>query len=238
LIDPRRYNRLPEDIASGGTTTGTANGFLTDNDSAAYWTPLNAMPGDLSTLGPRRVLAGGLEWQIITPDPVENFILAKDARYTDQLHRVPVLPGETLEASAWCLYPQTAQIMVGLSWRRSDGSWIDSSVTELAPGGGDTWTRLAISATAPADAVFCFPFLSSQAPYLPTATSIYTTAWQVASPTLARLIPPGVTEHCDIPEIAGQWRQGGGAPFVVPDVSAVSYTRPGFYGTALVLYES
>jgi hypothetical protein len=238
LIDPRRYNRLPEDIASGGTTTGGATNFITDNNTAAYWTPTRDMPGDLSTLGPRRVLHGGLEWQIITPDPNENFLLAREWRYADGVYRTPVLPNETLEVSAWCLYPESAQIVVGMTWRTVDGVFIDSTVTELLPGGGDQWIRLAVSAAAPDGAAFCAPFLSSQAPYLPTAISIYTTGWQIASPTLARLIPTGVTEHCDVPEIAGQWRQGGGAPYVVPDVSDMAYTRPGFYGTALVLMES
>jgi hypothetical protein len=221
LIDPRRYNRLPEEIASCGTTTGTANAFVTDNDSAAYWSPLRVTAGDLSTLGPRRVLSGCVEWQIITPDANENFLLAKDWRYSDSVYRVPILPNETLEVSSWNLYPATVQIKMGMTWRAADGTFIDSTVTELTPGGNDEWVRLTITA-----------------PDLPTATSIYTTAWQVASPVLANLIPPGVTEHCDIPEIAGEWRQGGGGPFVVPDVSAVTYTKPGFYGTALTLIES
>jgi hypothetical protein len=239
LIDPRRYNRLPESIATCGTTGGSASEvFTTDNNSAAYWTSLRNVPGDLSTLGPRRVLSGATEWQIITPDPNENGIAGRDWRYADQNWRTPILPNETLEGSAWCLYPQSAQIMVGLSWRADDGSFIDSSVCELTQGGGEEWVRLSVTASAPDGAVAALPFLSSSAPYLPTATSIYTTAWQIASPTLARLIPPGVTEHCDVPEIASEWRQGGGGPFVVPDVSDMAYSQPGFYGTALTLMES
>jgi hypothetical protein len=238
LIDPRRYNRLPEEIATAGTTTGTANAFLTDSSSTAYWHPTRNMPGDLSTLGPRRVLHGGMEWQILVPDPNENLLAARDWRY-DGFWRVPLLPNETVEASCWCLYEPTAQIVLGLTWRDGNGLPVtDSTVTELTPGGGDEWIRLAASGTAPDGAVFCTPFLSSQSPYLPTATSIYTTAWQVASPTLARMIPPGVTEHCDVPEIAGEWRQGGGGPFVVPDVSSTTYTKPGFSSSALVLIES
>lgn len=238
LIDPRRYNRLPENIATAGTTTGTASdAFFTDNNSAVYWHALTDMPGDATTLGPRRVVHGGTEWQILTPSPVENFMMATDWRYADGVWRVPILPGETLEASAWCLYPLNAQIIIGISWRASDGSWIDSSVVELVNGGGTDWVRLAVTASPPDDAVFGTPFLSTQSPYMPTASSIYTTAWQVASPTLARLVPPGLTEHCDIPEVAGQWRQGGGAPFVVPDVAGTTYSAPGFYGTALTLYE-
>lgn len=238
LIDPRRYNRLPEEVASGGTTTGTAGAFESDNNSAIYWRPTRDMPGDLSTLGPRRVLHGGLEWQILTPDPDENYIAAHDWRYAG-FWRTPILPNETVEVSCWCLYSLNAQIVVGLTWRDRNGLPVtDSTVTELTPGGGDEWVRLAVSGTAPDGAVFATPFLSTQSANFPTAQSVYTTAWQVASPTLARLIPPGVTEHCDIPEIAGEWRQGGGGPFVIPDIASTTYAKPGFYGTALTLIES
>lgn len=237
LIDPRRYNRLPEEVASCGTTSGSAQKFLADNNSATYWAPLGKMPGDPSTLAPRRVVRGGLEWQILTPSS-ENYLLPSDHRYSDAVYRVPILPGETLEFSAWCLYPQTAQIFAGISWRTANGVFIDSSEGEFVPGGGDEWVRLSVTASPPDGAGFALPFLDTNKDFMPTATSIFTTAWQVASPSLARMIPVGITEHCDVPEIAGEWRQGGGGPFVVPDVGANVYARPGFYNTALTLIET
>lgn len=237
LIDPRRYNRLPEEIASCGTTTASSRKFITDNDSVAYWRPSHVMPGDLSTLGPRLLVTGGLEWQILTP-AAENFVIAADRRYTDGVYRVPTLPNETVELSAWALYPANTSVLMGVSWRTAQGVFIDSESTEYAAGGGDEWIKLTLTSTAPDTAAFGAPFLVTKKDYVPPGTSIFTTAWQVASPSLARLMPPGVTEHCDIPERGGEWRQGGGAPFVIPETGGNVYARPGFYNTALTLYEN
>lgn len=237
LIDPRRYNRLPEDVASAGSVSGTARAFLTDNNSAAYWRPLSRLTNvERESLGPWRLLDGAMEWQVLTPGA--NYLRARDARYTDQLWRVPVLPGEPLEFSCWNTHPDNASIAAGVSWYDANGTLITADITEYTPGTPTEWSRLAVTAAPPDEAVFCSPYLATQVEFMPVVTSVFTTAWQVCSPSLARLVPYGVTEHCDVPELGGEWRLGGGAPFVVADVGSTSYTRPGFYATGLTLYEN
>lgn len=242
LIDPHRFNRLPEDIASGGSVTRSNAGFFTDSGSFAYYHPLtDVTTADVSTLGPSALLRGCQEWLISVPG-ADNFFRPYDAQWADVRLRVPVLPGETLRLSVWLLGPSTAQIALNAGWHNAAGARyrVDPLVglTALAL---DHWQLFTGDIVVPSDgAVSVYPVLETDSTHVAANTSIYTTGWQVSVPDPS-LEPAGrYTFHCDPEDVSGGWHIGGGAPYVVPDVGDVAYppTVMGFTAAGLTLYET
>lgn len=243
LIDPRRFNRLPEDIASGGSVSGSNTMFGTDAGSACYWHPLtDATTADISTLPPAPMLRGFQEWQVLAPvaDPATNYVRIRNPHDTvDSRWKVPVLPGETIRLSTWVLGPTDSEVFLGVGWYNAAGVRFQfDDLTAWVPLALNEWAELAATIAVPAGAVACYMVLETNADHMAPGESVYLTALQIAAGSLLDLVPAGLTKHCDVPEPAGGWRIGGGAPYVVADVGENTYTRPGFYGSGLTLYET
>lgn len=239
LIDPRRPNRLPEDVASGGSTSKSTTMFYTDNGSALYYHPLSdAGSAPLSTLGPGAMLSGMQEWLVMVPSVSGNFVHPRDPRWGDNRWRTPVVPGETITFSAWVLAPTSCSVDLEVAWFDGAGAMTAVVVAPITAMNPASWTELTGSLPVPDGAVACLPYLATTATYCRPSTSIYTTGWSVTN-GLGAPMPIGITHHCGEPEeLAGGWRIGGGAPYVVADVAGATYPRPGFYGGGLTLYES
>lgn len=252
LIDPHRFNRLPEDAASGGSVTRSNAAFFTDAGSFSYYQPLtDVTTADLATLGPSALLRGCQEWLISAPAAAVggNVTYPSNTTYTGQAvpsdrWQTPVLPGETVEVSMWVLGPASTQVAAKVVWLnrngQSLGSSFDSPVQALTTLDLSTWTKFSGTVTAPAGAAAVTPDLNTDTAHCPAGTSIFHTGWQVGVPNPA-LEPAGrYTYHCEPEDVSGGWHIGGGAPYVVPDVGEVGYapTVLGFTSAGLTLYET
>jgi hypothetical protein len=229
LIDPRRPNRLPEQIASGGSLMRTPTGFIPSNTTTALWRPLSYPAATASTLPASPILRGCLEWQILTP--AQAFLeLAGDA--SNGRHNVPVIPRETLEVSVWATGAPAATLTGGILLFDSAGTQLSALGLPSVALSLTTWRLTANAFVVPDGATHMRMYLSTSA--ATPAGSIYTTALQVS-----RYHPEfvsGLTQHCDDPDFGG-WSLGGGAPQVVPDIGPSAYVRPGLQSSALTLIE-
>jgi hypothetical protein len=227
LIDPRRPNRLPEQIASGGSLLRTPTGFIPSNNAAFLWRPLTYPPATSATLPASPILRGCLEWQHLTTG---GSFISLAGKALDGRHNVPVIPRETLEASLWVTGPSTATLGGNVQIFNAAGTVLSAQFFPDVALSPTTWRLAATAFVVPDDAAYLRMNLLSSAP----VGSLYITALQVA-----RYHPeyvPGLTQHCDESDFGG-WRLGGGAPQVVPDVGSVSYVRAGLQSSALTLIE-
>lgn len=229
LLDPRRPNRLPEQIASGGSLLRTPTGFIPSNTTTCLWRPLTYPGATTSTLPPSPILRGCLEWQFLV-NQVSSIQLAGKA--LDGRHNVPIIPRETLEVSAWATGPPAGWITAIVRVYNAAGTELATHTTAVTALSLTTWRLTAAAFVVPDDAAYLRVSLSGYTGS--SGTSIYTTGLQVA-----RYHPefvPGLTQHCDEADYGG-WGLGGGAPQVVTDVGATTYVRPGLQSSALTLIE-
>lgn len=249
LIDPRRPNRLPEQIASGGSLLRTPDGFIGSNTTITTWSPMTATATTITSLPAAPLLRGTLAWQLLAPGAatLELAGLAPDGR-----HNVPVMPRENLTASAWAVGPPSDQIDMTITVygaggdvlsavTQSTGGFGTSAFGTSAFGGGSSlttlsptdWTELAVDVTTPPGAAYLR--LALTVPGGTGTGTIYVTALQVASAGAA--IVPYLHKFCDYPDYGGGWSLGGGAPQVVADAGSSNYLLPGLQTMALTLTE-
>lgn len=229
LIDPRRRNRLPEQIASGGSLLRTPDGFIPSNTTAAVWRRLGHAPADPATLPARHILRGCLEWQLLAAGGA-SIELAGGA--LDGRHNIPVLNQETLRVAFWANGPASTVMSATVHV-------FDAKETEIAtvavPGAQLTqgeWRRVHHGFICPTKAAYLR--LSLECSSTTPIGSIFLTALSVERyhPTYV----PGLINHCE-PNELGDWDLGGGAPQVVPSPGSTGYVRPGLQSSALTLIE-
>jgi hypothetical protein len=227
LIDPRRPNRLPEQIASGGSLMRTPTGFIPSNNSTFLWRPLSYPGATQASLPASSILRGCLEWQHLTSG---GSYISLAGKALDGRHNVPVLPRETLEVSLWATGPPAAVLGGDAQIFNAAGTVLTAESLPAVTLSSTTWRLVANAFVVPDEGAYLRLNLLSSAP----VGSLYITALQVA-----RYHPefvPGLTEHCDDYDFGG-WHLGGGAPQVVPDVGPSSYLRAGLQSGALTLIE-
>jgi hypothetical protein len=229
LIDPRRRNRLPEQIASGGSLLRTPDGFIPSNTTATVWRRLGHAPADPATLPARHILRGCLEWQLLAAGGA-SIELAGGA--LDGRHNIPVLNQETLRVAFWANGPASTVMSATVHV-------FDAKETEIAtvavPGVQLTqgeWRRVHHGFICPTNAAYLR--LSLECSSSTPIGSIFLTALSVERyhPTYV----PGLVNHCEPLEL-GDWDLGGGAPQVVPSPGSTGYVRPGLQSSALTLIE-
>lgn len=233
LIDPRQRNRLPEQIASGGSLLRNPSGFIPSNTTTCLWRPLNYPSADMTTLPAHPILRGALEWQVLAAGSA-GIELAGHA--LDGRHNVPVLSQEVLRASWWATGPESTTATGTVTIFDAGGNQL---VAQTVPGvllSSATWRRVHTSFICPANAAYLRLSLAvgSDTP----VGSIYVTALSVERyhPTYV----PGLTQYCDELDF-GDWSLGGGAPQVIPtpgqSTGNTGYIRPGLQSAALTLIE-
>lgn len=231
LIDPRRINRLPQQIASGGSLLTSPDGFIPSNTAVCYWRPLTYVTAaPTSTLPASRLLSGCLEFATLTSDPagLELAGYAPDGRLN-----VPVLPNEPMTVSAWATGQNGVQVTSTVTVYDATGAVLNTVTSVPTSLALATWAPVSVDVfTDPTAAYVRLSFaFSADVP-----GSTFLTALQVANAdapeTVARL-----TENCDFGDLTGGWRLGGGAPQVITDVGSSSYVLPGLSSNALTLIE-
>lgn len=229
LIDPRRPNRLPEQIASGGSLMRTPTGFIGSNTTSCLWRPLTYPAATAATLPASPILRGCLEWQLLATGgaSLEFAGYAADGR-----HNVPVLPDETLEVSVWASGPPAATLGGTVTIYNAAGVVLATQPLGTLQLSLTTWQVASAGFTTPAGAAYLR--LAITADSASPVGSIYTTAYQVARYTPEYV--PGLREFCGGLDFGG-WYLGGGAPQVLTDVGSTSYLRASLQSSALTLIE-
>lgn len=240
LIDPRKANRLPKRVSAGGSLDRSASSFAA-TIGGLYYRDLMTVPPSIATLPASRGLRGCIEWQ--RPQGGAGTLYIPGDGY-DGTWRLPLLdPADRAEdIEWWCWVAGPIGVTV-------EAQWTEYEITEVAhpylsPQTADNaalspavWQRITVL-TSP----WARPSSVSWTPRLvvPDGSppgSIYTTAW-VAGPPGAEDEDPATQVLCDIPELLGGFRIGGGAPKVIADPGGSAYGHPGFYDTALTLTET
>lgn len=229
LIDPRRRNRLPEQIASGGSLLRTPNGFIPSNTTATVWRRLGHAPADPTTLPARHILRGCLEWQLLAAGGA-SIELAGGA--LDGRLNIPVLNQETLRVSFWANGPASTVMSATVhvfDVKETEIATVDVPGVQLTQG---EWRRVTHGFICPTNTAYLR--LSLECSSTTPIGSIFLTALGVERfyPTYVR----GLTTYCEGPEL-GDWDLGGGALQVVPSPGSTGYVRPGLQSSALTLIE-
>jgi hypothetical protein len=229
LLDPRRPNRLPEQIASGGSLLRTPSGFIPSNTTTCLWRPLTYPAATAATLPASPILRGCLEWQLLAAGGagLELAGLAVDGR-----HNIPVMPGEVLETSLWASGPPQAALSGTAHVYNAAGVELETHTLNPVQLSLTTWLEVGTAFTCPPGAAYLRLTLaaSSASPI----GSIFITAYQVAKFNPEYV--PGLRQFCDEPDFGG-WSLGGGAPQVIPDIGATGYLRAALQSSALTLIE-
>lgn len=233
LIDPRRANRLPDYVASGGSTRGTAAGFLAAAGTRSY-VSIFTVPADEDTLGPVGMVLGATKWT----NPTTAGMFAADRYVATSPWWVPLLPGETVDCFAWVAADAAATVRPTYQTRTAAGV----VATTTVPAADEVltlgeWSKVAWQVTAGAGIVALCPGI---APTSDLTGSLYTTGWQVGPPD-AETMPPMSAYDC-VDDSTGDpsdgWRVGGGGPVVrVVGDGAHSYPFPQFHAAALTVAE-
>lgn len=194
LLDPQRANRLTLAVAATGSPERTTTGFTATAGTLAWSAavPVSTLP-----------IAGGLSWAV----PAAGGQLA-------HVDPVPVLPGETVTASAWVTATVPVRLSVSL-YDRTDALLTTVQSDPITPGAGGT--RLTLPLVPGATAAFARLALTVPAS---TATTLTTAAWQLEAAATA-----------------SPWSPGGGAAVVAVDALTTAYPVPGTRATALTLLE-
>lgn len=231
LLDPHRANRLPEQVASGGSVNRSSRGFAVTAGGVQYRS-LRLLNPDLATLTPGRLLRGAQEW--IRPSAAEG-VLYLPGSTIDGTWRLPVVPGERLRLSAWVA--GQAGLQPRLGWVEFSRTGAGAAATSPAPVAvnSTTWQRTSVEFTPQASTVSITPRL-----VLPSgsiAGSLYVTALSLG-PLDAEQRPGALAVVCDTDDPGGGWRIGGGSAEVVPEPDGGGYRRRPFRSTGLLLVES
>ena len=235
LVDPRRANRLPEQQASGGSRSRSPRGFAVTAGGLTY-RALTRVEPDPRTLGPWQLLRGCIEWGRSAGG--SGMMFPSDPG-TGEPWLVPLLTSqERLQLSCWVA--GKAGLSVELRWvevnRDGTSSWLFSeATTDTAVLQSGAWQLVTANVAPGPDAVALYPrlYTDEAAP----SGAVLSTAWQVAALD-AEERPAGLWTGEPPPELAGGWRIGGGAPFVVADPASGGYPRYGFHDAGLVLVET
>lgn len=232
LLDPRRPNRLPEQIASGGSLLRTPAGFIPSNTSVCRWRPLTGVPASAETLPPAPLLRGALDWQLLTNADAHLELAGGSA---DGRHDVPVRGGEALTASLWAAGTPGAPLGGTVSIFDTRGTEIDAAEFSSVQLSFTEWQRLLVSFVCPASAAYLRIKLTVISGTQPVTGSIYTTAYQVAPSS--RSYVSGLHSYCDDTDLGQGWSLGGGCVQVIPDGGGGGYVLPGLQSSGLTLME-
>lgn len=237
LIDPRRANRLPEQVASGGSVMRSTQRFAVTAGGTAYRDLRTATATDPTSLGPARLLRGCVEWLRTGPGTGTLYLSGSEA---DGTWRLPLTPlNEPLQLSCWVA--GNSGVTVGLEWTEYDAAGVGTGF--FSDAGGDTvqlsssqWQLLTVNIAPDPASVSLSPRLTTDAAQ--PSGSVLSTAWQIAALDAETGVTDSLSGDCAAPELADGWRTGGGAPYVVVDPGGYTYTLPGFTDVGLVLTET
>lgn len=162
LLDPEQRNRLPVEVASGGSYSRTADAFTQTGGEDPTWAAVTDPP----TTAPVR---GAISWERTTTG-------AASLTTADDEDRVPVVEGEELRASIWVRGAAIDAAAAIDAWDSADSS---TRTTGTAPTlGTTTWTQLTVTYTVPSGRISVSPVLvvaSGQA-----ASTLSATGWQIS----------------------------------------------------------
>lgn len=235
LVDPRVSNRLPQQVASGGSVMRSTRGFATTVGGLQYRSLIEAT-ADPTTLPARPLLRGAIEW--LRPSAGDG-VLYLSAATLDGAWRLPLIGSEPLQLSAWV--SGASGVPVTLQWVEYNAAGQAQGYTD--PGTSDTvtlasnrWQSVSALVQPQASSVEITPRL-----VVPTSAgpgSVLVTALQINTLDAERR-PAGMVVPCEIPEVSGGWRIGGGSPYVVPDPDVHGYpAAPGLHRIGLKLVET
>lgn len=242
LLDPRLINRLPPQVASGGSTLASSDGFGVSTGGLQYRDLLKVAP-NVDTLPASDIIRGCQEWLRPNGGAGTCYLAGPEL---DGTWRAPFLPGEELRLSTWVagLDGLTAQLR-WIDYERDDTahSYFSSSQTSssvvLKSG---VWQEVSLYVKGKARGVAGDTYTSASISprlYTPDTApgSIWHTGWMVREPD-ADAPPPGLNGPCVVPGDRTLWYPGGATPRVVVDPEASSYPSPGFYDAGLILTET
>lgn len=233
LIDPRRPNRLPVQVATGGSLYRTVDHVIPSNTSVAYWRAHSAISSaDVTTLPAAAVLRGAVEWQLLSAGAA-GLELAGPA--LDGRLDVPLLGGETLDVAAWLVGQVGATVTLTATTYTLAGDVAATAVSAPLALSATTWAPVTTQVVCSTDAVRLRLRLDTDA-NTPTG-SVFTTAWSVVNDDAPEQVGPALQDGCAGGDNSGGLRLGGGAPQVVADPGSSSYIAPGLTSAGLTLTE-
>lgn len=162
LLDPMRRNRLPVEVASGGSVSRSAEAFTQTGGEDPTWAAVTDPP----TSAPVR---GTISWERAST-------AAASLTTADETDRVPVVEGEELRASIW-VRGAAVDAAAGVDAWNTAGSAARTTGTATTLH-ATTWTQLTVTYTAASGRVTVSPVLvvaSGQA-----ASTLHATGWQVS----------------------------------------------------------
>jgi hypothetical protein len=232
LLDPYRANRLPEQVASGGSVTRSARLFAVTTGGVQYRALRLAGPNPL-TLGPWRLLRGCQQW--LRPTAGDG-VLYLPGNSLDGTWRLPVLPGERLRLSVWLAGQSGVQPRLG--WVEYDRN--DAPTAYQTPNGlginSSTWQRGTTEFVPGASTVAVSPRITLPAGSV--AGSVFVTALSLG-PLDAEARPGALDVLCDLDDPGDGWRIGGGAAEVIPEPNGGGISAaPGLRKFGLTLVET
>jgi hypothetical protein len=240
LIDPHEVNRLPEQVASGGSRARSTDGFAITAGGLSY-RDLKSLPSDRTTLPPAPLLRGAQEWQRPSGGPGTMY-LTGDA--SDGSWQLPAVPAEgPLELSCWVV--GVAGLPVELAWTEyaADGTaspyYADGTGPEQAVLSSSVWQRLVLEVDPGTHGAVSLTPRLTVSDEAAVAGSVFTTAWQIRSLTSGGVTNMGSWQgDCAPEDLSGGWWPGGGAPYVVTDPGTTTYRLYGLRDSALLLTET
>lgn len=232
LLDPYRANRLPEQVASGGSVTRSGRGFAVTVGGVQYRSNRLVAP-DPTTLGPGRLLRGCQEW--LRPTSGDG-VLYLPGNTLDGAWRMPVVPGESLRLSAWLAGQAGVQPRLGwVEYDRADVGTAYQTPTGL-PVTSTGWQRATTEFVPAPGTVAVTPRLAL--PAGSPAGSVFVTGLSFG-PLDAEALPGAMAVLCEPDDPGDGWRVGGGAAEVIPEPNGGGYTgTPGLRKSGLTLVET
>lgn len=162
LVDPMRRNRLPVEVASGGSVSRSAEAFTQTGGSTPTWVAVTDPPSAAR-------VRGAVSWQRTTT-AAASLTTANDA------DRVPVNEGDQVRASMWV---RNAAIQAAAALDAYDAAGAAArttgTATTLSVG---TWTRLSVTYIVASGRVSTRPVLAVASGQ--SASTLHATGWQIS----------------------------------------------------------
>lgn len=173
LLDPELRNRLPVQIASGGSYKRSAAGFTQSGGSDPAYQAFTDPPATVP-------VRGAVSWTRTGTGAASLTTAAASSR-------VPLIPSEQVRVSTWAR-GTAIQVSIGYDAWNAAGT-ADRTLSGTTTLNVSTWTYLDLTYTPPADRISLSPVLdvaSGQA-----ASTTQTTGWQVAPASAPTTWAPG-----------------------------------------------
>lgn len=241
LLDPRKVNRVPRQQASGGSVSGSSEGFGVSAGGLQYRDLLKASPS-VDTLPMGDSIRGCQEW--VRPNAGSGALYLAGPEL-DGTWRAPLLPGEQVRLSMWVggadgLAPELRWI----EYERDDtphsyySTQQASDTVALASGVWQEVSLLVTGKVASGTGTFTSASITPRL-YLPEgspAGSVFVTGIQVRS--VESELPHGIHGACVPDPPPGLWYPGGASPRVVVDPGPAAHADVGWYDAGLTLTET